>query len=434
MKNALKYPLLFLAIVLLSCLMLLIGGLVPQSALKAHMVESLDQLAQEGTSYGVLFSGHPRSTLDNYSEFRILIHSYYMNAAASPSAILSNPGWGPNVFDVKTLFGDARAAILADAPSNLTYTRYWMGFRAVVRPLLAVMNYMDMRQLIQWSFVLLVGAVTLRLYKKTSSFWIAMGFVFAISQLNPVAITACFQFSTCFIIALIGMLLSLSLRFRRITEPMLFFILGAATQYFDFYTTPLLTFGLPMLALLLRRQFENGTDFRFRVSLKRMLRSLVAWTSAYALLWLAKLALTAVFADPNAFTDAFGRLTSWVTYAPGQESAIGTIGQALFYTGLNLFDIVPALLEGTLIIAYLVVILRTKPSKQVWRENAIYLLVAILPVLWIIATAKPSYHHMYFQYRGLGIAMFGGILFLLNTIRPKETPAVEVSAPQKSLQ
>ena len=434
MKKALRYPLLFLAIVLLACLMLLVSGLVPQSALKEHMAQSLDQLALEGTSYGVLFSGHPRSTLDNYSEFRILTHSYYMDVTASPAAILSNPGWGPDDFDVKTLFGDARAAVLADAPSNLTYTRYWMGFRAVVRPLMAVMNYMDMRQLIQWYFVLLVGAVALQLFKKTSSFWIAMGFVFTISQLNPVAISACFQFSTCFIIAMSGMLLSLSLRFRRITEPMLFFILGAATQYFDFYTTPLLTFGLPMLALLLRRQFEDGADFRLRVSLKRMLLCLAAWASAYVLIWLAKLTLTALFADPNAFSDAFGRLTSWVTYAPGQESAVGTIGQALFYTGLNLFDIVPALLEGALIVAYLISILRAKPTKPVWRENAIYLLVAILPVVWIIATAKPSYHHMYFQYRGLGIAMFGGILFLLNTSRRKKALCTDASAPQKSLQ
>ncbi len=434
MKKALKYPLLFLAIVLFSCLLLLLSGMVPQSALKTHMAQSLDQLALEGTSYGVLFSGHPRSTLDNYSEFRILTHSYYMDAAKSPNSIFNNPGWEPDDFDVKTLFGDAHAAILADAPSNLTYTRYWMGFRAVVRPFMAVMNYMDMRQLIQWSFVLLVGAVTLQLFKKTSSFWIAMGFVFTISQLNPVAITACFQFSTCFTIALIGMLLTLSLRFRRLTEPMLFFLLGAATQYFDFYTTPLLTFGLPMLALLLRRQFEDGADFRLRASLKCMLVCFAAWASAYALMWLAKLTLTALFADPAAFSDAFGRLTSWVTYTPGQESALGTIGQALFYTGLNLFDMVPALIEAALIIVYLVAVIRIKPEKRIWRENAIYLLVAVLPVLWIIATAKPSYHHMYFQYRGLGITMFGGILFLLNTSRRKKASAAATPAPEKSLQ
>jgi len=434
MRSFLRYSILFLFVVLIACALLLLAGLIPQSALQAHMTQSLDQLAQEGTSYGVLFSGHPRSTLDNYSEFRILSHSYYMDAASSPDAILTNPGWQPDDFDVKTLFDDARAAVSADAPSNLTYTRYWMGFRAVVRPLMAVMNYMDMRQLIQWSFVLLVGAVALKLYQKTNSFWIAMGFVFTISQLNPVAISACFQFSTCFIIAMIGMLLALSLRFQRIKEPMLFFVLGAATQYFDFYTTPLLTFGLPILALLLRRQFEAEADFRFRVSLKRVLLCLAAWAAAYGLMWLAKLTLTSLLTGLPAFSEAFGRLSSWMLYPSGQGNAIDTIIRALFYTGLNLFDIVPALLEGALIVAYLVAILRNKPAKQIWHENAIYLLIAFLPVLWIIATAKPSYQHMYFQYRGLGIAMFGGILFLLNTVRPKNGLRAVAPAAQNSLQ
>ncbi|MPN03222.1 hypothetical protein SDC9_150448 [bioreactor metagenome] len=308
-----------------------------------------------------------------------------------------------------------------------------MGFRAVVRPLMAVMNYMDMRQLIQWTFFLLVGAVTLQLYRKTHSFWIAMGFMFSISQLNPIAISACFQFSICFIIALIGMLLTLSLRFQRITEPMLFFILGTATQYFDFYTTPVLTFGLPILALLLRRQFEGQADFRFRVSLKRVLLCLAAWASAYTLMWLAKLSLTALLSGPLAFSDAFDRLSSWMAYTPGQESALSSIGNALFFTGLNLFDLVPAVLEGALIIAYLFTIARKKPPKEIWRENVIYLFVAFLPILWIIASAKPSYHHMYFQYRGLGVAMFGGILFLLNTARRETAQHVAASAPQNPL-
>ena len=41
-----------------------------------------------------------------------------------------------------------------------------------------------------------------------------------------------------------------------------------------------------------------------------------------------------------------------------------------------------------------------------------------LPLLWIAAAAKPAYDHMYFQYRGLGVTLFAGIVFLLGTAFP----------------
>lgn len=418
MRVFIRYIAAFLIILVAACALLYAAGLVPQTALKQHMLETMDQLALEGVNPGVLYAGHPRSSLDNYSESRILMHSYYMDTASSPAAILENPGWEPADFDKDTLFSDMRAAVQADASSNLTYTRYWMGFRAVVRPLMLIMNYMDMRQLIQWTFLLLFGAVTLQLYRRTKSFWISLGFVFAISQLNPVVISGCFQFSTCFLLALIGMLVSLTSRFRTYSAQMLFFVLGAATQYFDFYTAPILTFGLPMLALLLRNQYDPAGDFRLKKTARLVLTAFAAWLIAYLAMWLAKLAITAAVTNENAFAEAFDRVRAWLFEPSAGGEGAGLIPLALFYCAINLVDLVPLVLEGALLIGYAVYIVRKRPEKRVWREQLVYLLVALLPLIWIAATAKPSYDHMYFQYRGLGVTLYAGIVFLLGTAFP----------------
>ena len=421
MRGILRYCITFFILLVIACVLLFAAGLVPQSALKQHMLETMSQLEIEGVNPGVLYDGHPRSSLDNYSESRILLHSYYMDTRSDASVIWSNPGWEPVNFEKDTLFSEMRSAVSSDASPNLIYSRYWMGFRAIVRPLLLLMNYMDLRQLIQWTFLLLMGAVTLQLYRRTNSLWIALGFVFTLSQLNPVVVSGCIQFSTCFLLAMVGMLIVLSSRFRLGSAQMLCFVLGAATQYFDFYTAPILTFGLPMLAVLLRNQYSPESDFRLRSTSRLVLTSFVAWMAAYLAMWLAKLALTAVFTSENAFIEAFARLSAWVFEPAAGGTVESMIPLALFYCAINLVDLVPLALEGVLLIGYGIRILRIRPQRRVWREQLVYLLVALLPLLWIAAAAKPAYDHMYFQYRGLGVTLFAGILFLLGTAFPANT-------------
>lgn len=417
MRTLARYALVLLLLVLAGCLLLLLAGLVPQQAVQANLSASMDQLVLEGMSPGVLYDGHPRSTLDNFSEAHILLHSFYMDTRTDAAAILENPGY--------TLPGGADApeaqlpayqtAIDASIPANATYVRYWMGFRAIVRPLLAIMNHMDARQLLLWSFLLLLGAIALQLYRRTGAFWLSLAFVFAMSQLNPIAITGCFQFSICFLIAFIGMLLALNLRFQRLPAPMLFFILGACTQYFDFYTAPLLTFGLPMLALLLRLQYRKEADPPLKLGVRLVLGCFAAWMSAYLLMWLSKLALTSALTPIDAFADAFDRVRLWLI-EPAQDAASdASVPRALFYCAINMTDPLPLVLEGMLLLAYAVSLLVRRPPRAVFARNLPYLLVGLLPLLWIAATYAPSYHHAYFQYRILGVTMYAGLIYLINT-------------------
>lgn len=385
------------------------------------------QLEKEGMSPGILYDGHPRSMLDNFSESRILLYSYYMDTGKDPKAILDNPGWiaSEEAYSDETMLHDFYTAVKNKAAPNTSYEHYCMGFRAIVRSLLAVMPYMDMRQCILWAFCLLLGAVLLRIYQSSQNFFLSLGFMFTVSQMNPTVISGCFQYATCFIIAFAGMLACFSRKKRRISTGMLFFLLGAVTQYLDYYTVPILTFGLPMLAFLIRSQSENDrTPLLGGDGMRQILKLFVCWFSAYVLTWLTKLVLASLFTEANALLSAFERIQLWLIQPSSDGSILRTIPLALFYCAINVVDVVPLIAEAVFFIAYIVRIVRIRATKRVLFENAPYLLTAFLPLLWIVVSAKPSYEHMWFQYRGLCVTMYGLITFMVMTakIGAKDSP------------
>lgn len=412
-----RYGALLAACVLAGSLLLYLAGLFPQRAVQKNLDASWGQLVGEGFGPGILYEGHPRSKLDNYTESRILIYSYYMDTARDPGAVLTNPGWYPpeEEYSEETLLSDYRQTVAAQTAPNTNYVRYWMGFRIFARPMLAVMHYMDARQCLMWTFFILLGAATLSLYKRTRSYPLALAFVIVLSQFNPIVISASYLYAACFFIALTGVFLVCSLRFSRFTEPMLFFLLGAATQYFDFYTVPIVTFGLPMLALLAARQTDDGGAIALKDSMKRVGVCFAAWAAAYLLMWIAKLALVTLLTDLDGFSSAFSKLGHWMSGADAAGEKRSYLRLALVNCFINITDYVPFFFESLFGLWYVARILKNRVAFRTLLDHAAYLAVALLPVAWIAASAKPAYLHMWYQYRGLIVLMFGLAAFMLKT-------------------
>ncbi len=417
-----RYGALLAVCVAAGCLLLYLAGLCPQRAVQKNLDASWGQLVGEGFGPGILYEGHPRSKLDNYTEGRILIYSYYMDTARAPGAVLTNPGWYPpeDEYREETLLSDYQRAVAAQTAPNTNYVRYWMGFRVFVRPMLAVMHYMDARQCLMWTFFILLGVATLSLYKRTRSYPLALAFVIVLSQFNPIVISASYLYSACFFIALIGMALVCSLPLRRFSEPMLFFLLGAATQYFDFYTVPVITFGLPMLALLAARQADDGDAITLKGSMRRAGVCFAAWAAAYLLMWIAKLALVTLLSDLNGFSSAFSKLGHWMSGADAAGREQSYVRLALINCFINITDYVPFFFEMLFGLWYVARILKNRVAFRRLLDHAAYLIVALLPVFWITASAKPAYLHMWYQYRGLIVLMFGLAAFMLQTARRVE--------------
>lgn len=442
---------LFSLVLALACAAQYLAGLVPQQAVRSHLLASMEQLQSEGLAPGVLYAGHPRSKLDNLSENYILTYSYYMDTRTDPASVLTNPGRQiQDPYD--ELFLQTEELAAHELPSDTNYVRYFLGFRMYVRPMLALMNYMDARQCILWTMTLLFAAVLLSVYRVSGSAHIALAFAFAFSQLNPIVIASCYQYSAVFFIAFAGMLLvPLNMRpgrpgrgLKKLQSalasedfaglPALFFVLGMATQILDFYTPPLLTYGLPVLMAMLVN--DAGFANAARSNPYRLVGvTLAVWLAGYVGAWFGKMLLTTLLTPYNALYDGLSRLMFWMRPdASGAAREPFLAAKAVFYNFINIVDPVPLALEGALLVVWVCALLRrnkhykeqsdltasrnrnvTQRDAHPLRANLAYLLVALLPIVWFVAAAKPSYEQFYFQYRILGMFLFGGLVFLIRS-------------------
>ncbi len=423
-----RYLFVLLTLLFAASILLFAAGLLPQNRIEANLVDSLYQIEEEGRYPHILDENSWSHMIDMYSESYILNLSYYMDTAQSPSSIFSNP-------NRENATGTAFSEIVVQhLGSDASYERYWAGFRTTGRLLLTFFTYPEIRRIVSVGFLMLAGATGLYLFSRTKSAAAGLSFLLMLGLLNPSVVSSTLQFSCCFFIAMIGTLLLPRQERRFLTYPMYFFILGALTQYFDFYTTPILTYGIPMLALLFILQRENNG-----LTGKNLFRlsgvCFGSWLSAYILMWIGKLSLTTLFTGFNAFGDGFGSAVNRLFYSTGDVDAPLPYRMvlAIWRSFMRVFDkpIFLALALLALAAVWLFLFLRRKKTVADLLSSSVYLFIAAIPLVWFIAVSGPSLRHSWFQYRGIGVFLFGILLFVIQSTQKQQAAAAQtpVTAP-----
>lgn len=420
----LSYFLVFSVILLTVCTLLIAAGFFPQYRIDAHISESVAQFKDEGY-YPTPIVSDDSYKLDNYTDSIILNESKYMNTREDFFSFLKNPMY--------SLYSDSHESAVtaftelenASPQPTFNYVRYWMGFRIFTRPLLTILNYTEIRRLIMWVFFLLFSAVTVLLYSVTRNWLYPLGFAFSVALCNAFAIMVSLQFSCCFFIAFVAMLLvPYQSRLLRIfakegsnTFTLYFFAVGMLTQFFDFYTTPVLTYALPMITTVLYESHVKGNhDVKEQLLLAG--RCLVSWLVAYGLMWLTKMLLTSLFTDVDAVGNAFGAFAKWMAPASDAKVHDYTLVQILIKCITMIADKLSFLLLGCVGLAWLVMLVKKQDKLNRLKYAAPYLFIGATPVIWLSVAAYPSLVHYWFQYRGLCAALFGTMVFMLESILP----------------
>ena len=406
------YLVAFCVTVFLAFAMLILVSYMPQAPIDEHIGESAGFLKREG-NYIAIADYTDSATLDNFTDAMILMESKALTKY-SLSYTLLNPvySYEPTEGKVEDLFHYAYD--LEPTPSWY-YTRYWMGFRAVVRPLLVIMNYMQIRQYLSYtSFFLL--AVLIATISRNLNLRTAIAFAVSIILVKPHIICISLQFSCCFLIAFLAMLLVPWLNRHEAYEKLFFMEVGMLTMYFDFYTTPILTCGMPMIYLYLLRAKENR-----RTPVKSVLGNTAGWLAGYGLMWIAKMVLTTLLTSENAIASAFtsffyntgikgaekvNLLDLYLSVYRRIKTAVlsDSIAEVCFAIGMAAIAgmLLYRLYKGTL---YL----------RDFAEHPTMLLIGLLPIAWFVVAARPLINHAYFQYRSIPVFFWaiGGYLCLL---------------------
>lgn len=409
-----KKLLIFLAVGLLIFLVgelgLFLVGLLPQEPVAESIRASLEQLEAEQEKPYVLHN-RERNGIDSFTDCEMLNLTYYLNTRDDASGILVNPIYWRN--DITPV--DELERLTEGQAANGTYPNYCMGFRLWTRPLLTVFNYMEVRNIGGYAVWILFGFSLITVFRVTQSKFFSALYVLCFAALNPLAISASLTCMTCFILAFLGvMAVPYAIDLRRpnlFRLSLLFFGLGAATQFFDFYTYPLITFAFPMIVLLAA---DKGDDPSRRPGalFRTMLCGLGAWLAAYIGIWVLKLTATALFTN----VDMWGIALNAMDASFGVTSDVGLI-RTLTACAKNILT--PEVVASLLIVAAVWAVLAAKNPDRRARcaEGLVFLTIGALSVVWILL-AKRTYDHRFFQYRTLGVLLLGIFGFMAHTAKP----------------
>lgn len=406
-----RYAALYLAVAIAGALLLYLTGLLPQDRVRANLCTSALQFEQEGQFPYLFNSRSDAYRVDAYSESLILNHAYFMDTHTSPVSIVQNPSYRDGWHPVDSLLKLAQDETLA---ANSDRSHYWLGFRTVVRPLLTLMPYQDIRGVLSAAFFALFLCAAFLLYQQ-ADIRAAACLALTVIVMNPIIVSASLQYSCCFFLAFAGVIAVCRLHKKPAALYVVFLLLGQLTQYFDFYTAPVITWGLPFAALL---SIQKST---FRKGMAQLGLTLGLWAGAYAGMWFLKMILTTLFTEENGFAI----FSHFLYYTGVTEPAEGLVRftpwGALSLCLKNTFTPANILLLGVCMISLIVYWITHRRelipgSRAVWC----YAIVAALPVIWLLCASQASGRHSYFQYRTLTASVFAGLMFVTQLFERKK--------------
>ncbi|MCL2881559.1 MAG: hypothetical protein FWF45_01495 [Coriobacteriia bacterium] len=343
------------------------------------------------------------------SRYRVAQHGKAVDSAALPTGVT---------------MGSSRSTEL------VSYERYWHGYQVLLRPLFELFSYNAIRilnGLLLFALTLLTMFLIIRKgYPKTVAVLFAMALFVTSCFIVPFSL----QFVGVFYIALAGMIVLLLLENKKpggIKIKMTFLLLGMFTSFIDFLTVPVITLVLPllMLAVTNRKNFI-GVSSRKKFY-KALILNILIWIVGYAFFWIAKWILVALFSsNTGAISDGFTRILGKMFVGNASTTVLhhleaivwnivvlvpGTAGQSV---AVRLIAIVVFLLAVGVV--WYFCFKKAQGTKSSLVQNLPFLVIALIPTLWLIVFAEQTFGVYFFANRAHLGTIYALLLFGYYTV------------------
>ena len=419
-----------LAASIVGLVLLLLVFVIPTKPIDRNVAASAPILEKEGTypKLSELF----RSQLDNYTDSLMLMEA----ADNSATGILDR---ALNVYNHRVGDLSPSESIAAhylegkEYTQTSSYARYWHGYLVILKPLLTVANYRIIRILnaiVQ--LILLLGVFVLLNSMGMRAYIIP--YVLSYLMLRPVALSKSMQFSTCYYIFTIAvMAVLLAYKNNDLGKRALFIFLyaGIATAYLDYLTYPVVTLCIPLVAYISLTKSDSLKEKILAVVSKSLV-----WGCGYLGMWSLKWVIASMFTSENVIADAINTLTVRMsTKGSGDISNFTKIQGVTYNTKSFVYTPVMAM-----VLVYMIWLIfrifkfyksskasndgqynNSTQSKAFLREYMTvllpYILIAMIPVVWYIATTNHSCVHTYYTNKALVGSLMAVLWGLLNIDR-----------------
>jgi hypothetical protein len=238
--------------------------------------------------------------------------------------------------------GDLYTAFLRDsqnlaegkATAKEPYARYWHGYTVLLRPLLSVMSFRDVRTLFFLLSMMLFSAAAILLARR-ESWQTALAFAVAMTLGGFPVLAFCIPYADNFVIALVLMCAILYWNIRdeeRLVR--LFLLSGALCSFLDVLSAPVVTLMLPLLAWLLP-DLKRRPRWEWR-RVREVFLLCAVWSAGYVFTWAAKWVLADAVLGKGIVSNALNQILLRTGSAEGM-----TFWDRIIAIAKNIYMILP---------------------------------------------------------------------------------------------
>jgi hypothetical protein len=307
-------------------------------------------------------------------------------SAAAPDGLLEKAVTAESLYGCQPFF---HWIATGEAETHRDYFRYWHGATLLFRPALAVMPYNDLRGLLFTVSAALLVLLAWRIggdFGPAAALAVAAPFV----VINALGLWVVATKAVTWFLAMGG---ALYMSRRRSAEApfFAFFLIGALTAYFDFFTAPAFVFSMAALVWAIYDRRNTGAF----PSWKTFVGAGLFWSAGWAGFILIKIAIAASLSGAGAWND----FTAAAAFRLRGESEYVDS----FIPGAAIFENLKALKSvwaPVAVIAYLILPFATAARRARWRELAMSrsVIFAIIgaPLAWLEVMSNHSQIHAAF--------------------------------------
>lgn len=367
--------------------------MIPRDALTDNIRSSAVTLHDEGT-----YPTAANVRFDNYSDAVMIEEAYGFERTSNPlTDALSS-----KLYDLSDPVNAIYNAYVKNKPvKEEDYARYWHGYAVFLRPLLVITDLSGIR-VINYILLFTLAAITLILiYRRLPHiyFW---GFLISLLAVDIIFVPQCMHYSSVFYITFTAAIAILAIPRISIgkTFAMCFFLaIGSLTSFFDLMTAPMMTWGIPLILFCAVSPCKSKIRAVIILSL--------CWIAGYALMWICKWILVAIFISPDIFSNALSSVA--VRSFASDEITINRV-HVLIIDNFDFF-FAPVAIAAILYIAVATIALHKAEVRQYLRQYHYLLLIALGILAWYAATFQQSIIHLFFTRRAMFVIYYALIIW-----------------------
>ena len=410
-----KYILIFLLTVTILFSLLILVSKIPKSAIENNLKESANFYTNKEGLEG-LFKKPDYEIIHYYADSMLLNIIYHIDENHPVKSVM----WANYYETIKMDANDDFInSVCQETPANQEYMRYWHGSMVIIRPILMIFNIEQIyliNKIIMWILAILLLILLFIKNKK-----LAVIYIIAMTMIVFPIVPCCLEYTWTFYLMFIVSIIAIFIEKKGDSHLFnLFFVTGILTCYFDFLSTEIITFLVPVLIVLSIRKKEDRLS-SFKEGFLFVLKSCLLWGIAYVLMWFSKWILAGIILNINPIDyvkdNAMLRINGLQGLSSPKEMYMKVLPRnlKLLFPFFNLYTKKYFWQILGLSIFVILAFFDWKNIKKKWF-SLLMLIIGIMPYVRYLILANHSFRHAFFTYRSQIISIIALALIIENCL------------------